>query len=145
MSHLRQVLTPSSLSRSRSMDNLLELAIIFLLDLTNAIFITISPSVYSCSDHAPCGSPMTPSGLLGSLGAKPPLVFHHCMMLQHQASCLSVITTWSIAPKLEFTLHHVSLTTMLHLIPVHHEPKDTSNPHNIVNHSSSKGDHHWSS
>ena len=27
----------------------------------------------------------------------------------------------------------------------HHEPRDTSNPHDVINYSSSKGDHHWSS
>ena len=87
------------------MGSLLELAIAFLPDLADAVFITISLSMYSCFDRAPCGPPMTPSGLLGSLSTKPPLVLHHRMMHQHQDSCLPVITAWSIAPKLELALH----------------------------------------
>ena len=85
------------LSCSRRIGNLLELVIAFLLDLADTIFNTISPSMYSCSDHAPCGLPMSPSGILRSLGAKPPLVLHHRMMHRHQASCLPVITAWYIA------------------------------------------------
>ena len=41
-------------------------------------------------------------------------------------------------------LHRMSSTIILHPIPTHHEPRDTSNSLNIVNHSSSKSDHHWS-
>jgi len=37
------------------------------------------------------------------------------------------------------------LTATSHPMSAHYEPKDISNPHNVVNHSSSKGDHHWSS
>ena len=80
--------------------SLLGFAIAFLLDLTNAVFVTILPSMCSCSDHAWCGSPMTPPGLLKSLGGKPPHVLHHHMMHRHQTFCLPVITAWSIAPKL---------------------------------------------
>ena len=54
MSGLRQALTPSNLSRSRHMSSLLKLAIFFLLDLTEVVLITISPSMYSRSDCAPC-------------------------------------------------------------------------------------------
>jgi len=91
MSGLRQALTPSSLSRSRRTGSLLELAIAFFLDLIDAVFITISPSIYSCSNRAPCGPPMTPSELLGSLGggAKAPLVLHHHMMHRRQAFLLA--------------------------------------------------------
>ena len=88
--------------------SLLRFAIAFLLDLTNAVFVTILPSMCSCSDHAWCGSPMTPPVLLKSLGGKPPHVLHHHMMHRHQTFCLPVITAWSIAPKLELTLHHMS-------------------------------------
>jgi hypothetical protein len=147
MSGLRQALTPSSLSRSRRTGSLLELAIAFFLDLIDAVFITISPSIYSCSNRAPCGPPMTPPELLGSLGggAKAPLVLHHHMMHRRQAFCLLVITAWSIASKLELALHHVPSAVTSHPTRVHHEPRDTSNARNIINHSSSKGDHHWSS
>ena len=34
---------------------------------------------------------------------------------------------------------------MPHPTFAHHKLSDTSNPHDVVNHSSSKGDHHWSS
>ena len=85
MSSLRHTLTPSSLSHSRRTGSLLELTIVFLLDLTDAVSITISPFMYSYSDRAPCGSPITLPGLLGSLGAKPSLVLHHSMMHQRKA------------------------------------------------------------
>ena len=39
---------------------------------------------------------------------------------------------------------HLSTATS-HPISAHHELRDTLNPRNIVNHSSSKGNHHWSS
>ena len=52
---------------------------------------------------------------------------------------------WSIGMNLSLDLHHMPSTATSHPTPAHHEPKYTSNPHNIVNHSSSKGDHHWSS
>ena len=53
MSGLCQALMLSSLSRSRCTSRVLELAIVFRLYFTDAIFITISPSTYSCYDHAP--------------------------------------------------------------------------------------------
>ena len=136
---LRQVLTFSSLSRSRRTGSLLELTIVFLLDLTDAVFITILSSMCSCCDRASCGSPMTPPGLLGSLGAKPPLVLHHHIMHRRQASCLPVITAWSIAPKLELPLRHMQSTIISHHIPAHHKGRDTSNTLNVVNQSSFKG------
>ena len=47
--------------------------------------------------------------------------------------------------KFSTDLHHVTSTAMSHHTPAHHEPRDTPNLHDVVNHSSSKGDHHWSS
>src|SRR5207237_2159532 len=59
-------------------------------DLTDAVF--IPSSTLSCSDRTPCGSPMTPPGLFGSLG--PSLL---AFTLHHP---------WSIGVNLHLDLHH---------------------------------------
>jgi len=113
-------------------------SITFLPDLADAIFITLSLSMYSCSDRSPCELPMTLPEFLGSLGAKPQLVLHHRMMHRWQVSCLLVITAWYTTPKLELALTIMLLTVTSQPTSTHHEPRDTSNALNIVNHSSSK-------
>jgi hypothetical protein len=80
---------------------------------------------------APQWPPITPPGLLRSLS--PSLL----------ASILH--RTWSIGMNLSLDLHRMSLTITSHPTPAHHEWRETSNPHNVVNRSSSKDDHHWSS
>ena len=66
---------------------------------------------------------------------------HHvdCPWLRPNSSCPSV----QAYSRLSFTTLSPSAWTFRHL-PTHHEPRDTSNSLNIINHSSSKGDHHWS-
>ena len=53
--------------------------------------------------------------------------------------------TRSFSMNLSPNIHLAPSNTMPHPTPAHHEPRDTSNSHDVVNHSSSKGDHHWSS
>ena len=77
------------------------------------------------------GPPVTPPKLLGSLSPSLPAFTLHL--------------PWSIGMNLSFDLHHTSSTVMSHPTPAHHELTDTSNPLNVINHSSSKGYHHWSS
>jgi len=55
---------------------------------------------------------------------------------------LSLLQTYSRPPftmNLSPDLHLAPSTAMPHPTPAHHESRDTSNPHNIINHSSSKG------
>jgi len=40
-------------------------------------------------------------------------------------------------------LHHAPSTAMPHSTPARHKPRDTLNLHDVVNHLSPKGDHHW--
>src|SRR6185437_5106042 len=100
------------------MGSLLELAIAFLRDLSNAVFITISPFMCTLAlimhnvDRT-----LLRTDSSGSLGAKSPLVLHHRMMYRHQVSCLPVITAWSIASKLELAFHHVPSTPISHPMP----------------------------
>ena len=72
-----------------------------------------------------------------------------CPSPPHDASASSLLLArnhvWSVARKLELTLQHMPSVVTSHPTLAHHELRDTSNSHNIVNHSSSKGDHHWSS
>src|SRR5436189_5238773 len=79
-------------------------------DLTDAVF--IPSSTPSCSDRTPCGSPMTPPGLFGSLG--PSLL------------AFTLHRPWSIGVNLSLNLHHAPSTTMSHPSPAHHKPRATS-------------------
>src|SRR5207244_11344144 len=60
----------------------------------------------SCSDRTPCGSPMTPPGLFGSLG--PSLL------------AFALHRPWSIGVNLSLNLHHAPSTVMSHPSPAHH-------------------------
>ena len=100
--------------------------------------------------RAPCGPPMTPSGLLGSLD--PGLLASTLHRLGPSARTFRSTeptrvhpSTRSFSVNLSPDLHLAPPTIMPHPTPAHHKPRDTSNPHDVVNHSSSKGDHHWSS
>src|SRR5213075_2445995 len=62
--------------------------------------------------HAPCGSPMTPPGLFGSLG--PSLL------------AFTLHRPWSIGVNLSLNLHHAPSTAMSHPSPAHHKPRATS-------------------
>ena len=79
-------------------------------DLTDAVF--IPSSTPSCSDRTPCGSPMTPPGLFGSLG--PSLL------------AFTLHRPWSIGVNLSLNLHHAPSTAMSHPSPAHHKPRATS-------------------
>src|SRR5207244_9968868 len=81
-----------------------------LLDLTDALF--IPSSTPSCSDRTPCGSPMTPPGLFGSLG--PSLL------------AFTLHRPWSIGVNFSLNLHHAPSTAMSHPSPAHHKPRATS-------------------
>src|SRR5207237_10548927 len=69
-------------------------------------------STPSCSDRTPCGSPMTPPGLFGSLG--PSLL------------AFTLHRPWSISVNLSLNLHHAPSTAMSHPSPAHHKPRATS-------------------
>src|SRR5213083_284186 len=75
-----------------------------------AIF--IPSSMPSRSDRTPCGSPMTPPGLFGSLG--PSLL------------AFTLHRPWSIGVNLSLDLHHAPSTAMSHPSPAHHKPRATS-------------------
>ena len=124
VSGLCQASTPSGFSHFCCMCSLLELAITFLLDLTDA---ASSPLSFSCTDRAPCGSPMTPPELLGSLGAKPPLALRYGMMHRHQTSCLPIILHVTSHPSWNSPFTIVLLTITSHPTPAHPEPRDTTN------------------
>src|SRR5687767_10605499 len=53
--------------------------------------------------------------------------------------------SWSIGMNLSLDLHRTPSTATSHPTPTHHKPRATSNQHSVVNHSSTNGDHHWSS
>ena len=142
VSGLCQASTPSGFSHFCCMCSLLELAITFLIDLTDA---ASSPLSFSCTDRAPCGSPMTPPELLGSLGAKPPLALRYGMMHRHQTSCLPIILHVTSHPSWNLPFTIVPLTITSHPTPTHHELRDISNPLNVVSHLPSMGDHRLSS
>src|SRR5438034_829876 len=63
----------------------------------------------------PCGSPMTPPGLFGSLG--PSLL------------AFTLHRPWSIGVNLSLNLHHAPSTAMSHPSPAHHKPRATSYAH----------------
>ena len=78
---------------------------------------------------APRGSSVTPSGLLGSLG--PRLLafeFHR---------------PWFIGTNLSLDLHRIHQPPR-HILHLHITSQEMSNSHNVVNHSLSRVDHHWS-
>ena len=79
---------------------------------------------------APRGSPVTPPGLLGSLGPRLLAFVLHC--------------PWFIGTNLSLDLHCICRPSRRSL-RLHITGQETLNSHNIVNHSSSKIDHHWSS
>jgi len=99
--------------------------------------------------RAPCGPPMTPPGLIGSLGPSLLAFILHRIGLSAWTFRFTEPTRVHPSPRsfsmnLTLDLYLAPSTAMPHPTIAHHEPRDTSNPHDVVNHSSSKGDHHWS-
>jgi len=111
-----------------------------------------TPSSSPCTLVLPCTmwTVMTPSGLLGSLGSDLLASTLHRLgpsvwTFRFTEPIRVYPSPRSFSMNLSHNLHLSPMTGMSHSTPAHHEPRDTSNPHDVINHPSYKGDHHWSS